>query len=130
MEFNLKPGLSARLERTVKYEETANWFDEGLPKVFSTPFMIAMMEVVSYKAVKEHLPEGYSAVGTIVDIEHLSATPVGAKVWAQATLVEADRARLMFDVEAYDEAGLIGKGRHERFIIEEEKFMSKTRKKI
>ncbi len=130
MEFNLKPGLSAKLKRTVKYEDTANWFDKGLPKVFSTPFMIALMEVASFKAVEEHLPKGYSAVGTIVDIEHLESTPVGAKVWAEATLVEADRRRLVFNVEAYDESGLIGSGKHERFIIEEEKFMSKANGKI
>ena len=130
MELNIKPGLKARIDKTVKYEDTANWFDEGLPKVFSTPFMIAMMEVASYKAVKEQLPQGCSAVGTIVDIEHLSATPVGAKVWAEATLVETDRRRLVFEVEAYDETGLIGRGRHERFVIEGAAFMKKTSEKI
>jgi predicted thioesterase len=129
MDFNLKTGLSARLEKTVKDEETANWFDKGLPKVFSTPFMIALMEVASFKAIEEYLPEGYSAVGTMLDVQHLSSTPVGAKVWAQATLVEIDRKRLTFDVEAYDEAGLIGSGKHDRFIVEEAKFMQKTNKK-
>ena len=130
MELNIKPGLKARIDKTVKYEETANWFDEGLPKVFSTPFMIALMEVASFKAVQEQLPKSCSAVGTIVDIEHLSATPVGAKVWAEATLVETDRRRLVFEVAAYDETGLIGKGRHERFVIEEAPFMKKAKEKL
>jgi len=130
MEFDLKPGLKARLVKTAKYEDTANALDAGLPEVFSTPSLIALMEVTSFKAVEPHLPEGYSAVGTIVDMRHLSATPVGAEVWAEAELVAVDRKKLTFDVKAYDEAGLVGTAVHERFIVEKNKFEDKTKEKI
>ncbi len=125
MELNLSIGLKYKEEKIVKMEDTAKMFGSGAAEVFATPMMIGLMEAASMNAVKEYLPEGYSTVGTQVNIKHISATKVGKKVWAEAELVEIDRKRLVFQVNAYDEDKKIGEGSHERFIINEEKFMSK-----
>lgn len=125
MELNLSIGLKYKEEKIVKMEDTAKMFGSGAAEVFATPMMIGLMEAASMNAVKEYLPEGYSTVGTLVNIKHISATKVGKKVWAHAELVEIDRKRLVFQVIAYDEDKKIGEGSHERFVINEEKFMSK-----
>ena len=124
MELNLSIGLKYKEEKIVKMEDTAKVFGSGAAEVFATPMMIGLMEAASMNSVKELLPEGYSTVGTMVNIKHVSATRVGKKVWAEAELIEIDRKRLVFKVTAYDEDKIIGEGIHERFIINDEKFMS------
>lgn len=123
MEFNLKLGMKAKLEKTVEEKDTAKAFGSGAALVFATPMMIGIMEGASMNTVKDYLPEGFSTVGTSVNIKHLSATPVGKRVWAEAELIEIDRKRLVFNVVAFDEDKKIGEGTHERFIIDEAKFM-------
>lgn len=123
MEFNLMVGLKEKQEKTVTMNDTAKIFGSGAAEVFATPMMIGLMEAASMNAVKKYLPEGFSTVGTSVNIKHISATVVGKKVWAEAELVEIDRKRLVFKVDAYDEDKKIGEGTHERFIIDEHKFM-------
>ena len=68
-------------------------------------------------------------MGTLVNVSHVSATPIGMRVWCDSELVEVDRRRLVFHVQAYDEAGLIGEGTHERFVIDTERFMQKLQSK-
>lgn len=80
-------------------------------------------------SVAPYLEEGQGTVGTRLDISHDAATPLGMKVWAESELIEIDRRRLVFEVKAYDECGLIGQGRHERFIIANEKFLAKVNEK-
>lgn len=123
MEFNLRVGIKNKLEKIVTMNDTAKVFGSGAAEVFATPMMIGMMEGASMDAVKDYLPEGFSTVGISVNIKHVSATPVGKKVWAEAELIEMDRKRLVFKVYAYDEDKKIGDGIHERFIIDEKKFM-------
>ncbi|MDW5300210.1 MAG: thioesterase family protein [Sedimentibacter sp.] len=123
MEFNLNTGLKNKEEKIVSMNDTAKVFGSGAAEVFATPMMIGLMEGAAMNAVKEYLPEGYSTVGTSVNVKHMSATAVGKKVWAEAELMEIDRKRLVFKVDAYDEDKKIGEGMHERFIIEEAKFM-------
>jgi len=125
MDLNLKTGLKHKEEKTVTMEDTARVFGSGAAEVFATPMMIGLMEAASMNAVKNFLPKGYSTVGTLVNIKHLSATRVGKNVWAEAELIDIDRKRLVFKVDAYDEDKKIGEGFHERFVIEDEKFMSK-----
>ena len=127
MEENIKVGLKYKEEKVVTMNDTAKVFGSGAAEVFATPMMIGLMEAASMNAVKDYLPEGYSTVGTMVSIRHMAATKVGKKVWAEAELVEIDRKRLTFKVEAYDEDKKIGEGSHERFIIDEEKFISNLR---
>ena len=76
-----------------------------------------------------YLDEGQGTVGTLVNVAHTSATPIGMRVWCDSELVEVDRRRLVFNVKAYDECGLIGEGTHERFIIDTAKFMEKIKAK-
>jgi len=123
MEINLNTGLKYKEEKIVSLDDTAKTFGSGAAEVIATPMMIGLMEAASMNAVKEYLPKGYSTVGTSVNIKHMSATAVGKKVYAEAELIEIDRKRLVFKVDAYDEDKKIGEGFHERFIIDEAKFM-------
>ena len=90
--------------------------------------MIALMEGAALSAV-DALPQGWSTVGTELNVKHLSATPVGMKVYARAELLGIDGRALSFKVEAFDEASKIGEGTHGRFIIEVEKFLAKANNK-
>ena len=82
------------------------------------------------RSVESALEEGTGTVGTLIDVKHTAATPVGMEVTCETTLVEVDRKRLVFTVKAYDAAGVIGEGTHERFIINNEKFLEKAQAKI
>ena len=118
-------GLKGHLERIVTEEVTAARIGSGLVKVFATPMMIALIEQTCYESVSPFLEEGQGTVGTLVNVTHSAATPVGMRVWCDSQLIEVDRRRLVFQVKAYDECGLIGEGRHERFIIDSAKFQAK-----
>ncbi len=123
-------GIKGRLERTVTDELTAAHIGSGLVKVFATPMMIALIEQTCYESVLPYLEEGQGTVGTLVNVTHSAATPVGMRVWCESQLVEVDRRRLVFDVKAYDQCGLIGEGRHERFLIDSAKFQAKIDAKM
>ena len=125
----MKTGLKAKIEKIVEYKDTAKAVASGLAEVFATPCMIALMENAAYTAVQDELPKGRSTVGISINVKHMAATPMGMKVLAEATLTEVDRKKLTFEIQAYDEAELIGTAVHERFIIDEERFMSKALEK-
>jgi predicted thioesterase len=133
MDFSaiLRPGLKGEKTETVTDKNTAAaWGSGGLP-VYATPAMIALMEGAALSASDSLLPKGWSTVGTALNIKHLSASPAGMKVHAEAELLSLDGRALVFKVEAFDEAGKIGEGTHGRFIVENEGFLKKTvRKKI
>ena len=86
-------------------------------------------ELKVYKSVAAELEEGKGTVGTLMNVSHISATPLGMEVTAKSELVEIDRKRLVFKVEAFDERGRIGEGTHERFMIDNEKFQEKANNK-
>ena len=94
--------------------------------VLATPAMMALMEYTASQSVASELEDGQSTVGTLVDVKHVAATPVGMQVTCISELTEIDRRRLVFRVTASDACGLIGEGIHERFIIDKEKFLAKT----
>lgn len=129
MEFNLKVGLEGIAEKIVTENDTAAKFGSGDVHVFATPMMIGLMENAALNAVDKELGEGYATVGIHVDIKHLGATPVGMKVKGIAKLTKIDGKKLYFDVEAYDEEKLIGKGTHTRYIINVKEFFEKINKK-
>ncbi|MDO4815722.1 MAG: thioesterase family protein [Bacillota bacterium] len=122
-------GTKGRVETVVNESNTAKAVCSGTLDVFATPNMIGLMEQAAQMSVAEYLEEGQGTVGTKIDVTHDAATPLGMKVWAESELVEVDRRRLVFEVAAYDECGLIGKGRHERFIIQNNKFLAKVNAK-
>jgi len=124
--MELQTGIKGRQECVVCESNVAVNVGSGSLKVFATPMMVALIEKAAVLSVEPYLGEGQSSVGTLVNVKHVAATPVGMKVWAETELIEIDRRRLVFNVAAYDEAGLIGEGTHERFIIDIEKFQSKT----
>jgi len=102
---------------------------EGMAPVLATPRLISYLERTAHMAVFPLLPPGQSTVGTLVNIRHLAATPVGMAVRFRAELVEVDRRRLLFKVEAWDEVEKICEGQHERFIIDLERFLAGVDKK-
>lgn len=126
----LTVGISNEVVKEVTKENTAAVLGSGMLEVYATPAMIAMMEEACMKSVQAELDEGCGTVGTGLNIHHLAATPVGMNVRCVSKLVEVDGRKLVFDVQAFDEAGLIGQGTHERFIVENEKFFQKAQKKL
>lgn len=127
--YIMEIGTKGRAEAVVDKTNTALSMGSGNLEVFATPYMIALMEYASQTSVAPMLEEGMSTVGTHLDVSHDAATPLGMRVWAESELVEIDGRRLVFDVKAYDECGLIGQGRHERFIVKADKFLAKVNAK-
>ncbi|MCI5493715.1 MAG: thioesterase family protein [Lachnospiraceae bacterium] len=125
----LEAGIRGEAATVVDNSNTAATMKSGELQVFATPCMIALMEQAAYQSVAGELEEGQGTVGTMMNVKHSSATPVGMQVTAKTELVEVDGRRLVFHVEAYDERGLIGEGEHERFIIFNEKFQQKANAK-
>ena len=114
---------------TVTDEVTAAAVGSGMLPVFATPSMIALIEKAAAESVAAGLDPGMTTVGTRLDIAHTAATPVGMAVLAEAELSVIDGRRLVFTVRAFDEAGEIGSGTHERFIVNAEKFLAKAEAK-
>ena len=125
----IETGIKGHKEQIVTPEMSAARVGSGLVDVFATPMLVALVEQTCYESVLPHLDEGQGTVGTLVNVSHLSATPIGKRVWCDSELMEVDRRRLVFSVKAYDEAGLIGEGTHERFIIDNDRFQAKARAK-
>lgn len=125
----LMAGMQGCQEILVTKEKTAIFYGSGTLEVFATPAMAALMEETAWKSVAGELEEGYATVGTSLAIKHLSATPVGMKVTCHTVLKEVDGRRLVFEVTAEDEAGKIGEGTHERFLINSKQFQEKADKK-
>ncbi|MGE0063945.1 MAG: thioesterase family protein [Xanthobacteraceae bacterium] len=92
--------------------------DAALPPVFATPMMVTVMENAALNAVRDYLDPGESAVGTLVNVRHLAATPAGQTVTAEATVTKVDGRRIWFDVIARDEIETIGDGTHERMVVD------------
>ena len=125
----IETGIKGHKEQIVTPEMSAARGGSGLVDVFATPMLVALVEQTCYESVLPHLDEGQGTVGTLVNVSHTSATPIGMRVWCDSELVEVDRRRLVFSVKAYDEAGLIGEGTHERFVIDTERFIQKLQAK-
>ncbi len=123
-------GISLEQTILVTEEKTAKAMGSGELPVFATPAMIALMENTAYKLVAPQLAPGQGTVGTLMDVQHTAATPVGMRVTCTATLLDVDRRRLVFGVTASDEKGVIGEGKHERFIVDNEKFLSRAQAKL
>jgi predicted thioesterase len=119
-------GIKNRLELLVDQDHTAKKLGSGELEVFATPAMIALIEETCWKSVADEVGEGNGTVGIKLDVSHLAATPVGMKVWCESELVSEEGRKLTFSVKVYDEAGLIGEGTHERFIVNNDKFMTKA----
>ena len=111
-------GTKGSFSLVVRPEHLASIFkDTMLPPVFSTPYLILIMENAALNAVRDYLEADESAVGTRVDVRHLAATPAGKRVTGEAEVTKVEGRRIEFAVRAFDETEEIGKGTHERAIV-------------
>ncbi len=125
----LKEGLKGVKTVTVTEDLTAADTISDLPPVYATPKMVDLMETTCYEIVAPFLEEGLTTVGSAVDIVHMAATPVGFTVTCEAELIEIKGRKLVFGLIVYDNKEQVGKGRHERFIIDKAPFIEQVTKK-
>jgi fluoroacetyl-CoA thioesterase len=112
-------GVKGTYSLRVMPAHLANQFkDAALPQVFATPMMVTAMENAALNAVRDYLDAGESAVGTLVNVRHLAATPVGHRITALATVTKVEGRRIWFDVTARDDIEEIGSGTHERMVVD------------
>ncbi len=124
--IDLQPGQTLTKTFTVKEEHTASHIGSGSVQVLATPVMIAFMEITSLQLIQEHLPEGYTSVGTHLDVRHLAPTPLGSQVEVRASIETVENLKVILQVEAREGQTLVGSGAHERFIIEVARFLKRV----
>ena len=128
--MSVEIGLKGRAEETVTDANTAQAACSGALPVYGTPFMTALMEKAAWTSIAPHLAPGESTVGTAKNITHISASPVGIRVWAESEVTLVDGKRIELKVAAYDQAGKIGEGTHQRFIVTDDRFLAKAARKL
>jgi|SRR5919109_3404606 fluoroacetyl-CoA thioesterase len=130
MNFAVTIGTSKERTITVNSSQTTSFLWEG-ENVISTPSLIAEMEETCRLLLKDQVipDQEWDSVGTVVNVKHLAATPVGAEVFVKAKVVSVEGRRVMFEVEARDKLEKIGEGRHERVIINISRFRMKFNEK-
>ena len=124
----LTAGLKGTAAWMVTEDMSARVCKSGSLDVFATPMLVALMECAACDAVKDALPEGSTSVGTVMDVKHTAASPVGAEVRADAELTAVDGRKLSFDIIACEGSKIIGTARHERFVVDAARFMAKLAK--
>ena len=123
-------GMKAEVSSLVEREDTASEVGSGSLLVYATPCMVALMEGAACEAIAAALPEEKTSVGIELNISHLSATPVGLGVRAEAAVTAVEGSIITFQLTAYDEAGKIGEGTHKRAVISTQRFLDKTYSKL
>ena len=123
-------GMKGEAVSFVEREDTAKEVGSGSLLVYATPCMVALMEGAACEAIEEAMDESKTTVGTELNIQHISATPVGLEVRAEAVVTAVEGKVITFEIHAFDEAGEIGKGTHKRAIINAQKFLDKTYAKL
>lgn len=126
----IEVGLTREEHGVSDEAHSAKALGSGLLPVLATPAMTALMEQAAAGTLEEFLPEGWTSVGISLNIEHTSATPLGMRFRAEAEVTAVEGRKILFAVRAYDEAGEIGRGTHERFAVEAEPFLAKAAKKL
>ena len=123
-------GMKGEVATLVEREDTAKEVGSGSLLVYATPCMVALMEGAACEAIADALKEDQTTVGIALNIEHISATPVGLEVRAEAEVTAVEGKVITFDVKAFDEIGEIGHGTHKRVIINSQKFLERTYGKL
>ena len=123
-------GMKGEVGTTVEREDTALEVGSGSLLVYATPCMVALMEGAACEAIADCLSETQTTVGTALNIEHSSATPVGMEVRAEAEVTAVEGRVITFQLRAFDEAGEIGSGTHKRVIVSSQKFLDKVYAKL
>ena len=128
--MSLQPGATAEVSLVVTPDVTADAMGNRGVHVLATPFLVGLLENAAAAVLHPLLPAGASTVGTMVEMRHLAATPVGMRVRATATLLETEGKRFLFAVEAWDDTEKIADGRHERYLVADiQKFMNRAMRK-
>lgn len=128
--MTIEIGIKGLAQALVEQEDTAKAVGSGDLLVYATPCMVALMEGAACESIAPFLAEGESSVGTMMNVSHTSATPVGMEVRAESVVTAAEGRKITFEIVAYDECGEIGRAVHERVIIQAERFLEKTYDKI
>ena len=128
--MEIKVGLKGTAESFVDREDTAKEVGSGDLLVYATPCMVALMEGAACEALAPALKETDTTVGTMLNIEHIAATPVGMEVRAEAEVIAVEGRVITFSVTAFDESGEIGRGTHKRVLINSQKFLDKVYAKL
>ena len=123
-------GMKAEVGTLVEREDTAKEVGSGDLLVYATPCMVALMEGAACEAIAEAMGENQTTVGIALNIEHISATPVGLDVRAEAEVTAVEGKVITFAVRAFDEVGEIGNGTHKRVIVNTQKFLDKAYAKL
>lgn len=123
-------GTKGFAEALVEQEDTAKVVGSGNLLVYATPCMVALMEGAACESIAPFLSDGESSVGTMMQVNHVSATPVGMEVRAESEVTAVEGRKVTFSIKAYDEAGEIGNAIHERFIVKADRFLEKTYDKL
>ena len=123
-------GMKAEVFSFVEKEDTAKEVGSGSLLVYATPCMVALMEGAACEAIEEAMGDDRTSVGTELNIQHISATPVGMDVRAEAVVTAVDGKVITFEIHAYDESGEIGHGTHKLVIVPIQKFLEKTYNKL
>ncbi|MBN2549772.1 MAG: thioesterase family protein [Anaerolineales bacterium] len=126
---NIRPGLTREITLDVQEHNTAAHVGSGSLRVLATPSMIGFMERCAMELLAQHLPDGYTSVGTWVDVRHLAPTPVGTQVRLQCEILEVEGWKVLFSVQAWDEQEKIGEGRHQRVVIDQQRFLKRVQAK-
>lgn len=121
----LQEGLQHTSQLTVDDTVTAIAMGSGNMPVLATPAMMALMENAAMLAVADHLPQGSTTVGGHIASSHLKPSRLGDTVTATATVTRIDGKKIEFKVEAHSGDTLLGEGTHLRFVVDQEKFMSR-----
>jgi predicted thioesterase len=127
MELKIPTGVKHSLEMIVGAEESARHFGSGLVDVYATPALIAFLEKTSLESIDPYLPEGFTSVGSEVQLKHLKATALGSNVRSDSYLKKMEGKKVYFEWHAWDEKGLIGIGTHTRVILRELEFMERLK---
>ncbi len=127
--MSLREGLTFEMERRVTEAESSDRHGNPIVHVLTTPVVVEWMEEVATAGVQQYLPEGQGTVGSVVNLKHLAATPIGLMVRVVAHLKQIDGRRLVFWIEAFDELEKIAECHHERFIVDLARFHDKVGKK-
>ncbi len=123
-------GMKGEVSTLVEREDTACEVGSGSLLVYATPCMVALMEGAACEAISAAIPEEKTSVGIELSISHISATPVGLEVRAEAEVIAVDGSIITFQVIAFDETGKIGEGTHKRALVTSQKFLDKTYAKL
>src|SRR5512137_3025190 len=126
----IHPGMTREDSFPITMDNSAIHIGSGSSRVLATPWMIAFMERVSHRLLTCCLPDGYSSVGTHLDVRHLAPTPVGATIRIRVEVLSLNENRVNFSIEAWDSLEKIGEGTHERVVIDEARFWRRVEKKL